>query len=96
MNGFVWNKLTKKGLPFFGMGYWTRAGSESAIIATKGKPDIKSRSVRAVVTAPVGKHSEKPNEFRKRINQLMGKDFPKIELFARQRVEDFESWGNEL
>ena len=96
MNGFVWNKQTKKGLPFFGMGYYSRAGSEAAIIATKGKPDIKSRSVRAVVTAPVGKHSEKPNEFRKRINELMGKECPKIELFARQRHEGFESWGNEL
>ncbi|MCP4800180.1 MAG: adenine methylase, partial [bacterium] len=32
MNGFVWNKLTKKGLPFFGMGFYTRAGSESCII----------------------------------------------------------------
>ena len=95
MNGFVWNKQTKKGLPFFGMGYYSRAGSEAAIIATKGKPNIKSRSVRAVVTAPVGKHSEKPNEFRNRINELMG-NCPKIELFARQRCEGFKSWGNEL
>ncbi len=37
MNGFVWNKLIVKGLPFFGMGFCTRAGSESAIIAAKGK-----------------------------------------------------------
>ena len=96
MNGFVWNKLTVKGLPFFGMGYYTRAGSESAIIAIKGKPDIKSRSVRAVITSPVGKHSEKPNDFREAINELMGKECPKIELFARQRHEGFESWGNEL
>lgn len=96
MNGFVWNKLTKKGLPFFGMGYYSRAGSEAAIIAVKGKPDIKSRSVRAVVTAPVGKHSEKPNEFRERIIEMMGKDCHKIELFARQKSEGFESWGNEL
>lgn len=48
MNGFVWNKLTVKGLPFFGMGFWTRAGSESAIIATKGNPRPINRSVRAV------------------------------------------------
>ena len=30
------------------MGFWTRAGSESAIIAVKGKPKVASRSVRAV------------------------------------------------
>lgn len=48
MNGFVWNKLTVNNKPFFGMGFWTRAGSESAIIAVKGKPKVASRSVRAV------------------------------------------------
>ena len=96
MNGFVWNKRTKKDLPFFGMGYYSRAGSEAAIIAVKGKPDIKSRSVRAVVTAPVGNHSEKPNKFRNRINELMGKKCPKIELFARQSFDGFDGWGNEL
>ncbi|MDC9527568.1 MT-A70 family methyltransferase [Pseudoalteromonas sp. Angola-30] len=48
MNGFVWNKLTINNNPLFGMGFWTRAGSESAIIAVKGKPKVASRSVRAV------------------------------------------------
>ena len=48
MNGFVWNKLTVNNNPFFGMGFWSRAGSESAIIATKGKPKPACRSVRAV------------------------------------------------
>lgn len=48
MNGFNWNKLTVTGKPFFGLGFWTRAGSESAIIATRGKPKPASRSVRAV------------------------------------------------
>lgn len=48
MNGFVWNKLTVNNNPFFGMGFWSRAGSESAIIAVKGKPTPACRSVRAV------------------------------------------------
>ena len=30
------------------MGFWTRGGSESAIIAIKGKPKVASHSVRAV------------------------------------------------
>ena len=92
----MWNKLTVKGLPFFGMGYYTRAGSESAIIAIKGKPDIQSRGVRAVIHAKVGKHSEKPGEFRQAIEKLMGKSCPKIELFARVKADGFESWGNEV
>jgi N6-adenosine-specific RNA methylase IME4 len=48
MNGFVWRKLTKNLLDFFGMGFRTRAGSESAIIAIKGKPKVCSHSVRSV------------------------------------------------
>lgn len=95
MNGFMWNKLTVKGVPFFGMGYYTRAGSESAIIAIKGKPDIQSRGVRAVISAKAGKHSQKPSEFRRAIEELMG-DVPRIELFARQKADGWESFGNEL
>lgn len=94
MNGFVWNKLTKHMLPFFGMGFWTRAGSESAIIATKGKPKPSSHSVRAVHSAVAGKHSEKPAKFRDLIVELCG-DLPRIELFCRDSPEGWDTWGNE-
>jgi len=95
MNGFVWNKITKKGLPHFGMGFYTRAGSESAIIATKGRCKPSSRSVRAVISAAVGRHSEKPEAFRKSIVDLAG-DVPRIELFARQKTDGWDVWGNEV
>ena len=94
MNGFVWNKLTKHGLPFFGMGFWTRAGSESAIIAIKGKPQVASRSVRAVGSYPVRAHSQKPDGFRDKCVQLAG-DVPRIELFARNATPGWAVWGNE-
>lgn len=95
MNGFVWVKETVKGNPHFGMGFRTRAGSESAIIAIKGKPDVNSHSIRAVRHASVGKHSEKPVEFMSDIIELCG-DLPRIELFARQKFEGWDSWGNEV
>lgn len=95
MNGFVWVKLTKKLLAFFGMGFWTRAGSESAIIAVKGKPKPLNKNVRAVRHEVVGKHSEKPAAFRNDIVDLCG-DLPRIELFARQKAEGWDSWGNEV
>lgn len=97
MNGFVWNKLTRHGLPFFGMGFYTRAGSEPAIIAVKKKGSFKpaSRSVRAVLTAPVGKHSAKPHGFYDRIEQLAG-ECSKIELFARNTRANWDSFGNQL
>lgn len=40
-------------------------------------------------------HSEKPNEVRERIVTLMG-NLPRIELFARQKVSGWDSWGNEV
>jgi N6-adenosine-specific RNA methylase IME4 len=95
MTGFVWNKLTRKGLPFFGMGFWTRAGAECAIIATRGKPKPASHSVRSVRSAPVGRHSEKPAEFRDDIVKLCG-DIPRIELFARSTADGWDAWGNEI
>ena len=94
LNGFVWRKLTKKEKPFFGMGFRTRAGSESAIIATKGKPKVYSHSVRAVREAPVSKHSAKPPEFRNDIIELCG-DLPRLEMFARESVDGWDVFGNE-
>lgn len=96
MNGFVWRKLTKRRIPFFGMGFATRAGSESALIGVKGKLGelIKDHSVRAVIEAPVGRHSEKPNEFREDIEKLCG-DVPRIELFARTAADGWDCWGDQ-
>jgi len=95
MNGFVWVKLTAKLLAFFGMGFWTRAGSESAIIAVKGKPKPLNKNIRAVRHEVVGKHSAKPAVFRDDIVDLCG-DLPRIELFARETTEGWSCWGNEV
>ncbi|MGL6365353.1 MT-A70 family methyltransferase [Aeromonas veronii] len=96
MNGFVWRKMTKRWLSHFGMGFTTRAGSESALIGVRGKLSelIKDRAVRAVIEAEVGKHSQKPNEFRVAIQKMCG-DVPRIELFARESAAGWDCWGNE-
>ena len=95
LNGFVWRKLTKTGKDHFGMGFRTRAGSEAAIIATKGKPKVYSHSVRAVRSASVGRHSEKPSEFRGDIVELCG-DLPRLEMFARDKTSGWDVFGNEV
>lgn len=97
MNGFVWRKLTVKGLPFFGMGFTTRAGSESCIVAYRGKQSnlVKNRGVRAVIEAKVSKHSEKPQNFRDAIKKIYGEEVPMIELFARKEVDGWDRWGDQ-
>ena len=39
-------------------------------------------------------HSKKPDEVGERIERLMG-DVPRIELFARQKADGWDVWGNE-
>lgn len=95
MNGFVWVKLTTKLLAWFGMGFWTRAGSESAIIATKGKPKPALKNIRAVRHEVAGRHSAKPAAFRQDIVDLCG-DLPRIELFAREKTVGWTAWGLEV
>lgn len=93
---FVWIKQNKKTPSlFWGLGFWTRANAEICILATKGNPKRVSTKVHQVIMSPVEEHSKKPDEARKRIIELLG-DIPKIELFARQKVKGWDSWGNEI
>jgi N6-adenosine-specific RNA methylase IME4 len=101
MTGFSWYKLTKNGLPHFGMGHFTRQGVENCLLATRGKPERVSASVRSafweaeeicVVADLVRKHSEKPPVVRDKIVELCG-DKPRIELFARQKVDGWDVFG---
>lgn len=92
---FVWIKQNKKSDSlFWGMGYWTRANAEICILATKGSPKRYSKGIHQVIVSHIERHSKKPEEARKRIEQLMG-DVPKIELFARETADGWDTWGNE-
>lgn len=95
MVGFDWVKLTKKGKLHFGMGFYTRMGSEACLIATKGKVKRISASVRAVIQAERLGHSRKPPEVRDRIVKLMG-DIPRAELFAREQTPGWAVFGNQV
>lgn len=92
---FVWVKTNEDSTPFLGMGYWTRSNAEICLLATKGQPKRIDPNVFQVVTSKRKGHSQKPAEVRKRIVQLLG-NLPKIELFARERLEGWDSWGNQL
>lgn len=94
MCAFTWHKLSKTGRrDHFGTGHYTRSNTENVLIATRGKPVVASKSVRGIVTAPVGAHSVKPAEVRKRLEVLFG-DVQRVELFARERVAGWDSMGS--
>ena len=66
------------------------------MLAVKGNSLKRvSRSVQQVILSKIEEHSKKPNEVRNRIVDLFG-DIPRIELFARQTVNGWDCWGNEV
>lgn len=93
---FTWVKKNKTNNKFFfGMGYWTRANCEICLLGTRGKPKRINSSIPQLIIAERREHSRKPDEIRERIVNLLG-DLPRIELFARQRIEGWDAWGNQL
>jgi N6-adenosine-specific RNA methylase IME4 len=89
----VWLKKTSSGKRWFGMGRTVRAEHETCLIATRGRPQVLSRSVRSVFEAPVGRHSAKPAEFFSIVEQLCSG--PYVELFARQQRPGWTALGLE-
>lgn len=77
------------------MGFWTRGNAEICLLATKGKPRRKSNKVHQFIISPIREHSQKPNEAREKIVELMG-DLPRLELFAREKADGWDAWGNEV
>ena len=93
---FTWVKRNKKTDGWFwGLGFWTRSNAEICLLATKGHPKRESKSVHQIIDSHVQEHSRKPDEARRRIVELLG-DLPRIELFARQRADGWDCWGDEV
>ena len=96
---FVWvKKNAKSGTNFWGMGAYTRANAEVCLLGIspgfKAGERIRSHRVHQIIEAPFEGHSKKPDETRRRIVELLG-DVPRLEMFARQRAEGWDAWGNE-
>ena len=93
---FTWVKQNSNSMGIYsGMGHWTNGNAELCLFGKKGVPKRNERNVKQIILACVLEHSHKPPEIRERIVRLMG-DLPRIELFARQKVEGWDCWGNEV
>ncbi len=92
-----WVKLNKNNDNLFlGMGSYSRANSEICLLGVKGKPLPRLRhDIRQVIISHIEEHSKKPSEARIRIEQLFG-EVEKIELFSREEVEGWDSFGNQV
>ena len=97
----VWEKLTKTGKPWMGMGHYVRASHETAIIATRGRFHVRDRSIRSRFSARVpvddnGRyiHSAKPEDFRELVEAMSAG--PYVELFGRKWREGWTVLGDEV
>jgi N6-adenosine-specific RNA methylase IME4 len=92
---FVWVKTNANGEGLHtGNGYYTRSNSEVCFLATKGSPLRLNADVHQVVMAPVGAHSEKPEEVRRYIERLF--PGPYLELYGRKLAAGWTVWGDEI
>lgn len=85
------------------MGRTLRAEHEACLIATRGTPEVLSHSTRSTfitdldlagLSAEVGRHSEKPEEFYQIVQSLFAG--PYLELFARKPRLGWTCIGNEV
>lgn len=81
---------------FTGMGFWTRANPEDALLATQGKPQRNEggKGVRRLIVAPRREHSRKPDETLARVEELV--PGPYCELFSRATRPGWDHMGNEV
>jgi site-specific DNA-methyltransferase (adenine-specific) len=95
--GFNWIKLEKNGKPFFGIGHYTKSNSELCLIGVRGKGlRILDNTISQVIMTPKDKHSKKPDIIPKLITRLVGDRKLKAELFARNKREGWDVYGNEV
>jgi len=94
---FCWSKRTIGNKEVSNLGRWTMGNVELCLLGVKGKPNSMrlDKSIKQLVVAERTKHSKKPAEVRKRIEQLFG-ERTRIELFAREKTEGWDVWGNEV
>jgi len=87
---FIWIKDK------IGIGSWVRGQHEHLLIGRRGNmhTPLPANRPPSVIQAPRREHSQKPDEVYELI-ELMYPGLPKIELFARQRHDGWECWGNQ-
>ena len=84
----IWNKKN-------GLGYFFRVYHEIILIGKRGNPPNPIYSEKSIFEESRTKYSKKPDCVRNWIEKAFP-NLTKIELFARQKTEGWDVWGNEV
>lgn len=88
---FVWDKKIHN------PGRYTLSQCELVLLFKSGKiPSPRGRrNIRQLYSQKRGRHSEKPAEIRDAIVEMFPSQ-PRIELFAREKFDGWDVWGNDI
>jgi N6-adenosine-specific RNA methylase IME4 len=80
-----------------GLGYWFRNQHELLLVGSKGRFSSPQPTLRvsSVLRERRREHSQKPGVIRQWISEWYPTQ-AKLELFAREKTEGWDCWGNEL
>jgi N6-adenosine-specific RNA methylase IME4/ParB-like chromosome segregation protein Spo0J len=81
--------------PKMGLGDYLRNITEHCLLCVCGHPPLTLTNQTTVLSAPSGPHSRKPNEFFALAESLCP-DRRRLEMFAREARDGWDSWGSEL
>jgi len=98
--GFTYKTTITWAKDRFGLGQYFRGQTEHCLFGVRGKvpyrikPDGKRAQGTTLITAPRVIHSAKPEGMRRYIELVS--PGPYLELFAREKAEGWDVWGNEV
>lgn len=85
---FVWVK------PQMGIGNYWRVSHEFMLFGLRGDCPFLARDEKSWRELPRGRHSAKPDRIRQMIEKVS--PGPRLEMFARDVIEGWNAWGNQL
>jgi N6-adenosine-specific RNA methylase IME4 len=89
----MWRKVTRNGKVRMGCGFWARTMHEPILLGTVGKPP--KITLPSCFDGIAREHSRKPDEFYRMITER-APDLRRADLFAREKREGWEAWGDEI
>jgi N6-adenosine-specific RNA methylase IME4 len=90
--GFQYKSAMVWAKPQMGLGNYVRVCHEFLLIASTGNLVGRMTNQRSWIEHDRLKHSQKPEVFRQVIEEIS--PGPYLELFARSKIDGWDSWGN--